>query len=60
MAVGGVSSNYNYSYNGYSSMINSNSWVDKANAEAEQLKQTAESKKLPALPVPPAVPAAVK
>lgn len=45
MAVGGISSDYNYSYNGYSSMINSNSWVDKANKEAEQIKQTAESKK---------------
>ncbi len=44
MAVSGISPNYysttnNYSYNGYSS-LNSTSWKDNAEAEADKLKET--------------------
>lgn len=43
MGVSGISSGYGYDY-GYNSMINSSSWTEKAEKEAEQLKSSATSK----------------
>lgn len=38
MAVNGISSSYSYNYGGYSSLIDSDSWYNKANEDAEKLK----------------------
>lgn len=43
MGVSGISSGYGYDY-GYNSMINSSSWTEKAEKEAEQLKNSTTSK----------------
>ena len=42
MGISGVSSGYNY-YD-YNSMLNSSSWVEKAEKEAEQIKNSTTSK----------------
>lgn len=47
MAISGISSSYGYSsynYGGYSSLIDSNSWYDKANEDAEKLKESTGTK----------------
>lgn len=40
MAINGVSSNYGYNYGGYSSMINTDSWKESAEKEADSIKES--------------------
>ena len=46
MAISGISSSSygSYTYGGYSSLIDSNSWYDKANEDAEKLKESTGTK----------------
>lgn len=44
MAINGLSSSYSYNYGGYSSLIDSDSWYNKANEDAEKLKESTGTK----------------